>query len=46
MKKLLLLFSWLYRACCRQGHAQDNDYIKRPALGVNFFFNDFNGGVI
>ena len=23
---------------------QNPDYLKQPSLGVNFFFNDFNGG--
>ncbi|MDE3247293.1 MAG: OmpA family protein [Bacteroidota bacterium] len=43
MKKLLLLClaaQGLVQLCM----AQDNDYIKRPALGVHFFFDDFNGG--
>lgn len=42
MKKLLLIFlaaTGLFEVSL----AQDNDYIKRPTLGVNFFFNDFTG---
>ena len=42
MKKLLLIFL-VATGLLQTSYAQDNDYIKRPALGVNFFFNDFNG---
>jgi OmpA-OmpF porin, OOP family len=42
MKKLLLVFLAAF-ACLYVSLGQDNDYIKRPALGVNFFFNDFKG---
>ena len=42
MKKLLLILL-LAQGFLQVSFAQDNDYIKRPALGVNFFFNDFNG---
>jgi len=42
MKKLLLILL-LAHGFLQVSFAQDNDYIKRPALGVNFFFNDFNG---
>ncbi|MEP7277179.1 MAG: OmpA family protein [Bacteroidota bacterium] len=44
MKKLLflLLFS---PGLLQLAHGQDNNnYIKQPLLGVNFLFNDFNGG--
>jgi len=43
MKKLLL-FILLIQGFLSVSFAQDNDYIKRPALGVNFIFDDFNGG--
>lgn len=43
MKKLLLL-CLVFQGLLQVGVAQENDYIKRPALGVNFFFNDFTGG--
>ena len=43
MKKLLLIFL-IVAGILQVSYAQDNDYIKRPALGVNFFFNDFTGG--
>ncbi|MEO5685146.1 MAG: OmpA family protein [Chitinophagaceae bacterium] len=43
MKKLLLILLML-QGLLQVTHSQDNDYIKRPTLGVNFFFNDFNGG--
>jgi OmpA-OmpF porin, OOP family len=43
MKKLLLIVLAV-QGLVHVSLAQDNDYIKRPALGVNFFFNDFTGG--
>ncbi len=44
MKKLLL-FILLIQGFLQVGFGQDDNtnYIKRPALGVNFFFNDFHG---
>ncbi len=42
MKKLLFMFL-LIPGLLQVALAQDNDYIKQPILGVNFFFNDFNG---
>jgi OmpA-OmpF porin, OOP family len=42
MKKLLFAFLAI-PACLHVSYGQDNDYIKQPALGINFFFNDFKG---
>ena len=40
MKKTILsLFAILLISCT--AFSQDNDYIKSPALGIHFFFNDF-----
>ncbi|MFT3933433.1 MAG: OmpA family protein [Chitinophagaceae bacterium] len=43
MKKLLLIIL-VVQGLLQTSFAQDNDYIKRPTLGVNFFFDDFHGG--
>ena len=42
MKKLLFIFLAVF-ACLYSSLGQDNDYVKRPTLGINFFFNDFKG---
>jgi OmpA-OmpF porin, OOP family len=42
MKKLLFAFLAI-PVCLYVSYGQDNNYIKRPALGTNFFFNDFKG---
>jgi OmpA-OmpF porin, OOP family len=43
MNKLLSIFL-VTQGLLQVAFAQDNDYIKQPVLGVNFLFNDFNGG--
>jgi OmpA-OmpF porin, OOP family len=43
MTKLLFTFL-LTQGLLQVAFAQDNEYIKQPVLGVNFLFNDFNGG--
>jgi OmpA-OmpF porin, OOP family len=42
MKKLLFAFLPVF-ACLHVSYSQDNDYIKRPAVGINLFYTDFKG---
>jgi OmpA-OmpF porin, OOP family len=41
MRKFLAL-SLALCMVCSAASAQDNDFLKRPTLGINFFLNDFN----
>ncbi|MBC7901998.1 MAG: hypothetical protein H7Y27_01185 [Gemmatimonadaceae bacterium] len=40
MKKLLLALLAV-TACLNEAISQESNYIKKPALGITFFFNDF-----
>jgi outer membrane protein OmpA-like peptidoglycan-associated protein len=42
MKKLLFAFTAIL-GCLQASFGQNSDYVKRPALGVHFFFDDFKG---